>query len=248
MDIDGALGTLTWWKLCARSAFWKRFGWTLRNGEVRFSQYIYTKYLVDNLLLKSNQSCDLFSQAFFFFYYCGSECAVSVGTSFELSSLHRVAETSRENHARLSSRWTSFSWLSGALDLSQQRVLCSLVTLEASEKSKPFLFLWFCCRLRWHRTGNFEIDLSVLVSKNNFDDWLHLPHWFTLFFFPVLVFVQTDTKKISAVSIFFETMPYRLNESTGYIDYDQVSFELSSKKMPHRRFMRVLLEGLYDMV
>lgn len=35
---------------------------------------------------------------------------------------------------------------------------------------------------------------------------------------------QTDTKKISAVSIFFETMPYRLNESTGYIDYDQVAF------------------------
>lgn len=34
--------------------------------------------------------------------------------------------------------------------------------------------------------------------------------------------VQTDTKKISAVSIFFETMPYRLDESTGYIDYDSV--------------------------
>ncbi|KAG6786378.1 hypothetical protein POTOM_007978 [Populus tomentosa] len=33
---------------------------------------------------------------------------------------------------------------------------------------------------------------------------------------------QTDTKKISAVSIFFETMPYRLNESTGYVDYDQL--------------------------
>ncbi|KAL2488756.1 Serine hydroxymethyltransferase 2 [Forsythia ovata] len=28
---------------------------------------------------------------------------------------------------------------------------------------------------------------------------------------------QTDTKKISDVSIFFETMPYRLDESTGYI-------------------------------
>lgn len=38
-----------------------------------------------------------------------------------------------------------------------------------------------------------------------------------------LPFVQTDTKKISAVSIFFETMPYRLNESTGYIDYEQVT-------------------------
>ncbi|CAI0405362.1 unnamed protein product [Linum tenue] len=34
---------------------------------------------------------------------------------------------------------------------------------------------------------------------------------------------QTDTKKISAVSIFFETMPYRLNESTGYIDYEQAT-------------------------
>lgn len=33
---------------------------------------------------------------------------------------------------------------------------------------------------------------------------------------------QTDTKKISAVSIFFETMPYRLNEATGYIDYEQL--------------------------
>jgi len=31
---------------------------------------------------------------------------------------------------------------------------------------------------------------------------------------------QTDTKKISAVSVFFETFPYRLNEETGVIDYD----------------------------
>jgi len=33
---------------------------------------------------------------------------------------------------------------------------------------------------------------------------------------------QTDTKKISAVSIFFETFPYRLDESTGIIDYDKL--------------------------
>merc|ERR1712087_685601 len=33
---------------------------------------------------------------------------------------------------------------------------------------------------------------------------------------------QTDKKKISAVSIYFETMPYRLDESTGLYDYDRM--------------------------
>lgn len=31
---------------------------------------------------------------------------------------------------------------------------------------------------------------------------------------------QTETRKISAVSAYFETLPYRLNEKTGIIDYD----------------------------
>ena len=33
---------------------------------------------------------------------------------------------------------------------------------------------------------------------------------------------QTPTKKISAISKYFETFPYRLNESTGLIDYDKL--------------------------
>jgi len=33
---------------------------------------------------------------------------------------------------------------------------------------------------------------------------------------------QTDKKKISATSIFFESMPYQINSTTGYIDYDRL--------------------------
>jgi len=38
---------------------------------------------------------------------------------------------------------------------------------------------------------------------------------------------MTDTKRVSATSVFFESMPYRLDESTGIIDYDQL--ELTAK-------------------
>lgn len=56
---------------------------------------------------------------------------------------------------------------------------------------------------------------------------------------PLMAVLQTDTKKISAVSIFFETMPYRLDESTGYIDYDQV---------PHFDLLLVFLSCVKDLV
>jgi glycine hydroxymethyltransferase len=44
---------------------------------------------------------------------------------------------------------------------------------------------------------------------------------------------QTATKKISMVSRYFESMPYRLNETTGTIDYDQmaISAELFRPKL-----------------
>ena len=33
---------------------------------------------------------------------------------------------------------------------------------------------------------------------------------------------QTDSRKISAVSTYFETMPYRVDLETGLIDYDML--------------------------
>jgi len=34
---------------------------------------------------------------------------------------------------------------------------------------------------------------------------------------------QTPTKKISYVSVYYETIPYRLNTQTGTIDYDKLA-------------------------
>lgn len=62
--------------------------------------------------------------------------------------------------------------------------------------------------------ANFQAYTAVLEPKDrimalDLPSGGHLSHGY-----------QTATKKISAVSTYFETFPYRLDESTGLIDYD----------------------------
>lgn len=89
--------------------------------------------------------------------------------------------------------------------------------------------LWL---LIYHMVDTFRMVIRCLISNSvlgfhiaAFGDlvlWTFCDAWYDLTYVNFFKLLQTDTKKISAVSIFFETMPYRLDESTGYIDYDQV--------------------------
>ncbi|KAM4535427.1 serine hydroxymethyltransferase, cytosolic-like isoform 1-T4 [Fundulus diaphanus] len=64
--------------------------------------------------------------------------------------------------------------------------------------------------------ANFAVYTAVVEPRGRImaldvPDGGHLSHGF-----------MTDEKKIAATSIFFETMPYKLNPETGYIDYDKL--------------------------
>jgi len=66
--------------------------------------------------------------------------------------------------------------------------------------------------------ANFAVFTALLDIKDrimglDLPHGGHLSHGF-----------QTETKKISMVSKYFESLPYRLDESTGLIDYDQVDW------------------------
>mmetsp|Transcript_6027 Transcript_6027/g.6894 ORF Transcript_6027/g.6894 Transcript_6027/m.6894 type:complete len:516 (-) Transcript_6027:203-1750(-) len=75
--------------------------------------------------------------------------------------------------------------------------------------------------------ANFQVYTALLETHDrilslDLPHGGHLSHGF-----------QTPTKKISAVSRYFESMPYRLDTSTGTIDYDQMdrSAELFRPKL-----------------
>lgn len=64
--------------------------------------------------------------------------------------------------------------------------------------------------------ANFQAYAAVLAPNDRIMS-LDLPHGGHLSHG-----YQTDAKKISSVSVFFQTFPYRLNEATGIIDYDRM--------------------------
>ena len=56
----------------------------------------------------------------------------------------------------------------------------------------------------------------------------------------LLALSQIPGKKISAVSVYFETLPYRLDPATGYINYEKME-ELGARCFSNSFFVEMLM-------
>lgn len=120
------------------------------------------------------------------------------------------------------------------LDISSKQLLVVLTGSECPVTIRitcKFSSLYCIVKTPWKNYGTWSsswwTSFTWLSGYSNLLNWMLKVPCVSLFTSDLHhLFLQTDTKKISAVSIFFETMPYRLNETTGYIDYDQVLYVL----------------------
>lgn len=120
------------------------------------------------------------------------------------------------------------------LDISSKQLLVVLTGSECPVTIRitcKFSSLYCIVKTPWKNYGTWSsswwTSFTWLSGYSNLLNWMLKVPCVSLFISDLhQLFLQTDTKKISAVSIFFETMPYRLNETTGYIDYDQVLYVL----------------------